>query len=610
MLRKLRKFLSKLSVKVFLSLLLCIVLPMCVMFTYMRYRFEEYIQESLSDRIIQNISSSEQEIYSVLQNMSNISSVLTLDEKLMAIMQEEEASAYEKTVVFDDIVREISINNLSMIPDMKLTFLDLSGNVYSNWELNYNDYSFLMQQDWVRDSFTQNGHIVWSMFSPGYMIRPGGGQEENYISMARAMNDSLTGRAVGTAIISIGQSEFSKILDQFSYAENDSSYVGIDGGTILLKNEGGTHISEEHITGILQQMEGQQRGRRIDTYEGKRYLVSYYTISEPWTFDGQRLRVVHYTDYQNVVGQMDVLSRQINVSMAVFVLILVLIIAFISFNIVRPVRILARKMGRYSIGGDLDGLDMQRQDEIGHLNRAFGRMSNRIQELFSNLQREHEVREKYHFEALRAQVNPHFLFNTLTMIRWMAAARQADNIVSSIDALANMMRYSMNRDVEAVSLEEELDNIRSYVYIQNCRFGDRYQVKIQMDEELLDCRVIKFILQPIVENAVIHAFPEDKGTIWIYGEEDGDTLRIYVEDNGTGITPEVVERFQREKEQHRSEKKVTGIGLSNVGERIRVEYGPDYGIAIENAQGQGTRVIYTLPVIRKEEDHEKGHDRG
>ena len=83
-----------------------------------------------------------------------------------------------------------------------------------------------------------------------------------------------------------------------------------------------------------------------------------------------------------------------------------------------------------------------------------------------------------------------------------------------------------------------------------------------------------------------------------------------MEDNGTGITPEVVERFQREKEQHRSEKKVTGIGLSNVGERIRVEYGPDYGIAIENAQGQGTRVIYTLPVIRKEEDHEKGHDRG
>ena len=123
MLRKLRKLLSKLSVKVFLSLLLCIVLPMCVMFTYMRYRFEEYIQESLSDRIIQNISSSEQEFYSVLQNMSNISSVLTLDEKLMAVMQEEEASIYEKTVVFDDIVREISINNLSMIPDMKLTFL-------------------------------------------------------------------------------------------------------------------------------------------------------------------------------------------------------------------------------------------------------------------------------------------------------------------------------------------------------------------------------------------------------------------------------------------------------------------------------------------------------
>lgn len=610
MLHRLRKLLSKLSVKVFLSLLLCVVLPMCMMFTYMRFRFEEYIQESLSERIIQNISSSEQEIYSVLQNMANISSVLTMDRELMDVMQDSGKSAYEKTVVFDSIVRDISINNLSMIPDMKLTFLDLSGNVYSNWELNYNDYSFLMRQDWVQESFEQNGHIVWAMFSSGYMIRPGGGQEENYISMARAMSDSFTGETIGAAIISIGQSEFSRILDRFSYAESDASYVGIDGGTLLLKNEGETHISEEHIAGILSRMEEQQRGHLVDTYGGKRYLVSCYTISEPWTFDGQRLRVVHCTDYQNVVGQMDVLSRQINASMAVFALILVLIIAFISFNIVRPVRILARKMGRYSIGGDLDGLDMKRQDEIGHLNRAFGRMSDRLQELFGNLQREHEVREKYHFEALRAQVNPHFLFNTLTMIRWMAAARQADNIVSSIDALANMMRYSMNRDAETVSLAEELDNIRSYVYIQNCRFGDRYQVKIQMDEELLDCRVIKFILQPVVENAVLHAFPEDKGTIWIYGEEDGDTLRIYVEDNGTGIAPDVVEQFQRQKEQHRSEKKVTGIGLSNVDERIRVEYGPGYGISIENAEGQGTRVTYTLPVIRKGEDDAEGHDRG
>lgn len=609
MLRTIREHLSRLSLKTFLVLILCLVLPMYGMFGYVKSNFEQYIQNELSAKTIQGMSKSEEEIYKSFQNMANISSVLALDEGLVGGLKDPQKSYYDKTIIFDNSVRDMIVNNLFTVSDVKITLLDLYGNVYSNWSLDYNDYSFLLHQQWVQQSIEERGHLSWSMFAPGFIIEPNK-KEEKYISLARSvLSDGITGNRLGTLIISIGQSQFSELLSRFSNAEGDSVYVCIDNGVILLKNETENVIPQEHIRRIMDQMEGTESGSLRDESGGKQYLVSYYTISEPWTFDGQRLRVLQYTDYRSVVGQMDRISRQINLSMAVFVVVLLLLSGFISVNIARPVRILAHKLRTYSVDGELKGLDLERRDEIGNLNRSVMQMSERIRELFSKLEHEHEVREKYQFEALRAQVNPHFLFNTLTMIRWMAIVRKADNIVESIDALANMLKYSMSRGGEFVLLREELSNIRSYVFIQNCRFGDRYQVMIDVPEEVMSLRVIKFILQPVVENAVIHGFEEENGTIRISGEKQGNILKIYVRDNGKGISRDVVEKFNRSKERHRNEKKLTGIGLENVHERIHVAYGDPYGISIEGIPGEGTTVTYTLPVLEGEKAVEEDHDR-
>lgn len=608
MMRTVKEHLSKLSLKTFLVLILCLVLPMYGMFGYVKSSFEQYIQNELSSKTIQGMAKSEEEIYKSFQNMANISSVLALDEGLVNGLKDPQKSYYDKTILFDDSVKNMAVNNLFTVGDVKITLLDLYGNVYSNWSLDYNDYSFLLHQNWVQQSIEEKGHISWSMFTPGFIIEPNK-KEENYISLARSvLSDGITGKRLGTLIVSIGQSQFSKLLSRFSNAEGDSVYVCIDNGVILLKNETENVIPQEHIRQTMDRTAGTESGSLRDESGGKQYLVSYYTISEPWTFDGQRLRVLQYTDYRGVVGQMDRVSGQINLSMAVFVVVLLLLSGFISVNIARPVRSLAYQLRTYSVNGELKGLDLERRDEIGHLNRSVMQMSERIRELFSRLEHEHEVREKYQFEALRAQVNPHFLFNTLTMIRWMAIVRKADNIVESIDALANMLKYSMSRGGEFVLLREELSNIQSYVLIQNCRFGDRYRVVVEMPEEMMSLRVIKFILQPVVENAVIHGFEEEKGTIRISGERQGGLLKIYVRDDGKGISRDVVEKFNRSKERHRNEKKLTGIGLENVHERIHVAYGDPYGISIEGVPGKGTTVTYTLPVLEGEKAVEEDHD--
>ena len=608
--RKVKKHLSMFSFKVFVILVLCLVIPMYGMFQFVRSQYERHIQEELSNKIIQGISKSEQEIYKAFQSMANISSILALDSRVVSLLENDSADLYDRMVPFDAAVGNIEVNNLFTISDVRITLLDLRGNVFSNWELNYHDYSFLKEEEWLKESVRQKGHIIWNMFSPGIQIRPGEPKkdEDKDICLARAvLSDGVIGDHIGTLMVSISQNDLGELLNQFSYDPDDSSYICIPDGEILLKRETVNVIPQEHIAGQMQSVEGKDRGSLRDRVNGKEYLVSYYTISQPWTFNGQRLKVLHYTDYRSVAGQMQLLSGQMNLAMLLFVIILVMLVGFISSRIVRPVRVLSDKMSAYTIEGELTNLELRRHDEIGHLNRAFLRMSNRIRELFDKLNHEHEVREKYQFEALRAQVNPHFLFNTLAMIRWMAIARKADNIVESIDALADMLKYSMSRGGELVSLKEELDNIRRYVFIQNCRFGDRYQVKIQVDEDLLAFQVIKFILQPVVENALIHGFEKENGIIWIYGEQERDTLKIYVEDNGKGIAQDILDDFNEGGETHRDEKKLTGIGLTNINERIQVAYGQKYGIKINSTLGEGTTVIYTLPILKEGQDIEKNH---
>ena len=178
----------------------------------------------------------------------------------------------------------------------------------------------------------------------------------------------------------------------------------------------------------------------------------------------------------------------------------------------------------------------------------------------------------------------------------MAIIRKADNIVECIDALATMLKYSMSRGGELVTLKDELDNINSYIYIYNCRYGNQFTLETDLDRELLELQVVKFILQPIVENAVIHGFKgsEKQGTIMIYGDVENGVLKLYVEDNGCGL--------QNGEAEAQSGRKVTGIGIANVDARIKSAYGAQYGLLVYNGAVCGTVAEFTLPVLRQKEE--------
>ena len=249
------------------------------------------------------------------------------------------------------------------------------------------------------------------------------------------------------------------------------------------------------------------------------------------------------------------------------------------------------------------------KDEIGELYAAFEQMTCNINDLFEKLDHEYEVKERYRFELLRAQINPHFIFNTLNSIRWMAIIRKQDNIVESIDAMTDMLQYTMNKGSNEVTLKQELDSIRAYIYIQNLRYGGRCKLEVRITEELHNCRMLKFSLQPVVENCIIHGFKDlhTEGLIQIDGLRQGERLCLYVRNNGTLIADEALKKFEQEKGNgHRDVKQVTGIGMTNVDEIIRMTYGEEYGLHRYKERNM-TVVKYILPYMEMEND-EKGYD--
>lgn len=584
---------NKLSTRFFLCVMIGIILPISAVLLWVNQSYEQYIRTKLNEQVVSTLSQSESEIYAQFSRMVNISSIICNDSHLQQILQHTDSSRYERTLCFDSLVHTIEINNLYDMDNVRLTCFDSDGNVYANWSTNYHNYTSLFQQEWVQKSLTPGSYIQWNMFAPSFILEEGNSTQ--YISLARGILQTSGGQNVGTVIVSIKQESLSQTLSRFLNNPGDAVYICTDEGHVVLSQGGTNGISEENIQKIYNQDCTDGNASKIISTQGKTFLLSYYTLSNQFTFDGHKLKVLYLLQYDLILHDMIRLAGKVLTVLLCSLFVVICIAFVITQTLLRPVEVLSNEMVKYRPGVAITDLDMQRKDEIGQINHAFSRMGDTITQLFEEQRKETEVRERYRYEALRAQVNPHFLFNTLNTIRWMAIIRKADNIVDCIDALSTMLKYSMSRGGEMAKLKEEIEIIQSYIYISNCRYGNRLNLEVDLDDAVQQLYVVKFILQPIVENSVIHGFKgtEKSGTVLIYGDIEENQLKLYIEDDGQGLSA------LNEEQPSRPRGKITGIGINNVNDRIKSTYGPSYGVRVYNGAAGGTVAEFVLPVIKE-----------
>ena len=278
---------------------------------------------------------------------------------------------------------------------------------------------------------------------------------------------------------------------------------------------------------------------------------------------------------------------------------------FLASTVTKPLEKLSQLMGLVQKGNFNVRFNVRYYDEVGELGTSFNSMVDRIRQLISQVYMEQEEKRRAELTALQAQIKPHFLYNTLDTIHWMAKKYGAEDIIYVIRCLTNLFRVGLSKGNEIIPLSEEVEHVISYLKIQKVRYDDILSYTIRVDDETQGLYVHKLLLQPLVENAIYHGIKtkRDGGNILISIRRESEELIMQVIDNGMGMDQETVENLNAAIQGEKGVK--SGYGLYNVNARIAISHGKEYGIFIESEKGVGTTATIRYPLIYSSDQIEK-----
>lgn len=345
-------------------------------------------------------------------------------------------------------------------------------------------------------------------------------------------------------------------------------------------------VAEEKLDDVVNEKDG--------TYERSDSIKSILSLENTnWRIVG-----VSYTDELADTREYTVI-RVVLFSLGCFILVSAIIALLFSKIVSQPVKKLAQAMKDFEASADtyryipMEG----RVREIQILSDSFHHMVDMVQKLMDRARQEEITLRNTELKALQAQINPHFLYNTLDSIQWMCEQGKNEDAAKMVNTLALLFRISISRGHELITIKDELRHAECYLIIQNYRYRNQFSYHLDVDEELSDCLCSKITLQPLVENAIYHGIDRmvDEGVITISVQPDGDDILMCVTDNGVGMTEEQCASILSKEKSDSS-----GIGIKNVNDRIKIHFGEQYGITVQSELDVGTTITVRIPKVRKE----------
>lgn len=327
-------------------------------------------------------------------------------------------------------------------------------------------------------------------------------------------------------------------------------------------------------------------------YHGRVYRLSSRPVSKFGVVVGS------LTDVAFVTGDNRYIFHILVILLFTTIAVGILVTRLLTGYITRPIKILTDHIRKISETNNFSpDPDIEKSyDEIGEIGKAVNHMTDHIQVLLKQQAEMYEQKKSVEISLLQSQINPHFLYNTLDSIRWMAVIQGSKNIEQTTGALEHLLRNMAKGIGDKITLREELDLVGDYIYIQQVRYVEIFDYICQIPESLMDCQIIKFTLQPIVENAILHGIEPMKqfGEIEISARQEEGDLFIVIEDNGVGMTQKELEQLQSSLS-NTNKNALSGIGVSNVDARLKLHYGASYGLSYESSPGEFTRVTVRIP---------------
>ncbi|WP_018886332.1 sensor histidine kinase [Paenibacillus massiliensis] len=560
---------------IMLSLLVLILMTLISIVVY--YSTSRLISSKLSEY---SLSELEQMNYQVNQRMTSIRSAalsIVINPEVISILQHSKGS---------DIYQQIRNN-------------EIATRILSNAAYSRNDISEIMI---VTDRMD-----IYNYSNPNGFYELSRAVEKNFWSYVESRKEGfipprsndMRSDGTGTKIITYfheitkGETRLGYVFINLHFSSlNDLSGLRSSNGDLIyfadenneIYDTSGAKLSDRATHDIVTSFADQKKGYTL-TYLGNHKYLSVF--SSPNDFNW---RIIRFKPYGDVVEGMPALfTRLLLVAACCFVLAVTGAVLF-SQSVTQPLKRLIRQMNKVGHGNFNIELDSEYTNEIGQLNEKFLIMSSKIRELMADSEREQKQLREMELRALQSQINPHFLYNTLDAINWMAIRHQAPEISKMTANLGKIFRLSLNKGRELTSVSAELAHLDAYIHIMRHKYQDRFHYVQHVDPSMLTCETIKIILQPLVENCFVHGLSSNKGAglIELKGIYCGDDLIFHIKDDGVGVNPEMLNEALKQGLGS------VGYGIHNVNERIGLHYGQSYGLSYLDVE-RGTLAQIRLP---------------
>ena len=424
--------------------------------------------------------------------------------------------------------------------------------------------------------YMANGSLIWKTL-----------EEKNRICVARAILDLNTMEPIGYVNIVYEETYMKDILADNFREYSGISYVVNDYGKVMLSSE------ESFIGKYLDRLPEDLKEEDHTSYDSLSRTKCYYYVGDRMENGWTLVQIISVKGFYRSMKKMFVFLLLI---LAVILGTGVALVNFMTSYIAKPVQSLVESMKTLAKDNKYPRVQVTTNDEIGWIGMEYNKMAENIETMVEQVYKMELSEKQAKLEYLQMQINPHFLYNALDTISWMAIAEGNQEISEMTIALAELLRAIIKND-RFISLREELKVVKAYLMVQNERFGDKIAIIYDIDERISEYLVPNFTLQPLIENAITHGLEPKVGTgkLMIQIKQSKDKMKFLIEDDGIGMTKEETDAV---KQRCRQDDAGKAIGLANVYKRLLLCYGEESRLSIESKENSGTRIYFSIPLER------------
>ncbi|CAN7716219.1 sensor histidine kinase [Paenibacillus sp. LjRoot153] len=579
----------KTSTTLYILLFTMVVLPIITISATILQVYKRDLIQQTTDRSQQTLHAVKYSIEQEINNVVTFSAAVGMDSEILetaTLMNE--SSSNERQPYSNDLSKALGKYSSSMSGRVQsVNFFFKNGGSYSYLkDLAVSD-SGLRTSSWYSKTISEQDHVHFIGKQMGVLY--GSPTSTSIVTTIRPSYYQML-HNVDFIYFVFSTDYFEKMLWQNPISGSSAFRIVTADGDVIASSYNLPPDEHEVDASLMERISKGTEGNFVDTIDGEKMLVTYATVGiADW-------KVVYKIPYGELTAKYNSIYELLLFATAVITVIFLFISFYLLHYLMKPIHVLVVKMSRVMEGNLNTKIEASGSAETVTLGRTFNHMMDQIKLLIKQTELQEKAKQKAEFAAMQSQINPHFLINTLNSIKLMAMISRVDNIRNMTQALIRLVSSSFNRGGSLTLLSDEIENLKQYIFIMETRYGNKFEVKWDVDPSATSFYILKLLLQPILENAITHGLvsKETNGLITIEIRKEGERLHVVIADDGVGIQDELIEKLAASDQ----DDTFSGMGILNVHKRIGLHYGAEYGVTIERLAPTGTRVEIIVPVIR------------